>query len=92
MSELIYHAENWFREAARCYVENHQGCPWCHEANGVYQSARNGVTEYRCGNCEFLACHDQAAGRYYMGPGREHEAPTTMFAFHEFLSENPSAK
>src|SRR6266404_3936062 len=50
----------------RSYVENHQGCPWCLGANRVYKSERNGVTEYRCGCCDFLACYDKQAGRYYM--------------------------
>ncbi|HEV3115697.1 MAG TPA: hypothetical protein VGY58_01510 [Gemmataceae bacterium] len=90
MSEPAYHAENWFREAIRSYAENHQGCPWCLGANRVYKSERNGVTEYRCGSCDFLACYDKQAGRYYMGPGKDRQAPVTMHAFKVLPGEKPA--
>ena len=43
MCQPAYNAENWFHEAVRWYVEQHQGCPWCLGANRVYKSDRNGV-------------------------------------------------
>ena len=39
--------EEWFADAATCYAERHQGCPWCGGPNRVYKSARGNVLEYR---------------------------------------------
>jgi hypothetical protein len=70
----------WFHEAARCYVEMHQGCPWCGGANRVYRSARRNVIEYHCGACDFFACQEQSSGRYFMGPGHNFCPATTLAA------------
>lgn len=81
---MMFQAETpgeWFEEAARFYVERHQGCPWCGGANRVYRSERNQVLEYHCGACDFFACHDQESGRYYMGPGRSGIGSLTMVAW-----------
>ena len=89
VSEPTYNALNWFREAVEWYADKHQGCPWCQGANRVYKSERNNVTEYHCGNCEFLACYDKKANRYFMGPGKDHQAPRTMHAFKAVEIEKP---
>ena len=80
MCQPAYNAENWFHEAVRWYAEQHQGCPWCLGANRVYKSDRNGVTEYRCGSCDFLVCHDRQTGRYFMGAGKDRQTRSTMHA------------
>ncbi len=61
--------QEWFEEAARCYVDNHQGCCWCGGANRVYRSERGGRLEYECGECEFYASREDGDGRYFMAPG-----------------------
>jgi hypothetical protein len=80
MSEIELTACEWFQEASYCYVEKHQGCPWCKGANRVYKSVRGQSTEYLCGGCDFFACHDQETGQYFMGPGRKAPAAVTMHA------------
>jgi len=70
----------WFQEAARWYVEKHQGCPWCGGANRVYRSIRRRLVQYHCGACDFLVCHEQDSDRYFMGPGHDTRAPATMHA------------
>jgi hypothetical protein len=70
----------WFEEAARCYVEKHQGCPWCEGANRVYRSERGQLLEYHCGGCDFFVCHDFESGRYFMGPGHPSIGSRTMVA------------
>ena len=63
VSEPTYNAVNWFKEAVEWYADKHQGCPWCKGANCVYKSSRRGLTEYRCGTCDFLVCLDGKIGR-----------------------------
>ncbi len=70
----------WFQEAARCYVEKHQGCPWCGGANRVYRSERKLGMEYHCGGCDFFVSHDRESGQYFMGPGRSSTGSLTMVA------------
>ena len=70
----------WFQEAARSYIEKHQGCPWCRGAYRVYRSERSQLLEYHCGGCDFFACHDQQTGKYFMGPGRRSLGALTMVA------------
>ena len=65
----------WFAEAARCYVERHQGCCWCGGANRVYRSERGGRLEYECGDCEFYVCREQETGQFFMAPGSDRDAP-----------------
>lgn len=68
--------QEWFEEAARCYVEHHQGCCWCGGANRVYRAERGGRLEYECGDCEFYACREHDNGLYFMAPGHGRAAPT----------------
>ena len=64
--------EEWYREAARCYVEGHQGCPWCGGSHQVFKTQRGSRQEYFCCGCEFFASFDQNTYSYFASPG---EAP-----------------
>jgi hypothetical protein len=81
MSQPARSAREWFAEAARCYTEKHQACPWCHASNCVYRSERDDLVEFHCGECEFYAFYEPKQGHHYMGPGEKHQpraAPPTM--------------
>lgn len=80
MQTSDHDAREWFFKACRSYVESHQGCPWCHGANRLYNSQRGPVREFHCGVCDFFVCHDQITDSYYLGEGIEHEAPLTHLA------------
>ena len=56
-------------------------------ANCVYKSSRRGLTEYRCGTCDFLVCLDGKIGRYFMGPGTTRRTVPTMHALAVFGPE-----
>ncbi|MCI0459929.1 MAG: hypothetical protein L0Z62_23510 [Gemmataceae bacterium] len=75
-------SSEWFREAARCYVERHQGCAWCGGSYRVFQRRRGDVVEYQCSGCDFRAGHDEASDKYVLVPGesRTKAPPKTMFA------------
>ena len=76
MSQLEQTPKQWFQEAARYYVEGHQGCVWCGGANCVYRSQRGGRLEYYCSECDFFACFDAQADRYFVTTGHPNqEAP-----------------
>lgn len=64
----------WFVEAARCYVEGHQGCPWCGGSHRVYKTERDGRLEYYCSGCDFYASHDSRADAYVAVPGEAEAA------------------
>jgi hypothetical protein len=77
-------AQEWFQEAARCYIEHHQGCAWCGGAHQVYQKQEGGRVSYSCHHCDFRAGHDEASGRYVVIPGEPQPIgvqPGTMLAF-----------
>jgi hypothetical protein len=80
MTQAELTPREWYDEAVRCYTENHQGCPWCGSAHGVYHSQRNRVIEYYCGSCEFFASHDEKNDRFFSGPGHTNQAQITMYA------------
>ena len=64
-------ARDWFQEAARCYVENHQGCAWCGGSHRVYHQRQHTEVIYFCTGCDFRASHDHATGRYSSLPGED---------------------
>ncbi len=71
----------WYRQAARCYAEAFQGCPWCNTFNCVYRTERGARIEFECGECGFFTCHEQDPERYFMTPGHPRQgkpAPQTM--------------
>lgn len=74
--------EEWFHEAARHYVEGHQGCVWCDGVNCVYRSQREGRLEYYCSECDFFTCSDPPSGRYFMTPGQERPATSAPGPLH----------
>ena len=60
MGLIAEHAPvKWFEEAARCYVEGHQACPWCGERHCVFRSEWGGRVEYHCSACDFSARRDE---------------------------------
>jgi hypothetical protein len=59
----------WFQLAANWEVEGHQGCPCCRSQHCVFRAEVGRRVEYYCTVCDFSACHDKAAGRYYATPG-----------------------
>jgi hypothetical protein len=69
MSQPEQTPAQWFGEAARHYVEGHQGCVWCGGVNCVYRSQRDGRLEYDCSECDFFACFDPQVERYVVSPG-----------------------
>ena len=74
--------ENWFIEAARWYIEQHQGCCWCGRANEVYRTERGVRVEYECGACEFYVCHEQATDHYFMAPGSDRRCEPSRPTLH----------
>jgi Zn finger protein HypA/HybF involved in hydrogenase expression len=75
MPHRLRTAQEWFQEAARCYIEGHQACVWCGECHSVYKSAQGNRMEYYCSSCEFSAGHDRASDRYFSAPGH---TPTSV--------------
>ena len=61
----------WFSEAARCYVEGHQACPWCCGSHRVFRSERIDRTDYYCNCCDFYASHERRTDRYHAVAGRQ---------------------
>jgi hypothetical protein len=74
-------SSEWFAEAARCYVESHQGCAWCGGSYRVYQLRRDGRVDYYCNGCDFRASHDEETDEYIAVPGevQSKRTPETMF-------------
>jgi len=74
--------QEWFEEAARCYLEKHQGCAWCGGQHRVYQLVQEQQVVYYCYGCEFRAGHDKQVGNFFSFPGQETRKPkTTMLHF-----------
>jgi hypothetical protein len=66
-------ANHWFHEAAKAYVEHHQGCPWCGGSYCLSRHTAKGKERYSCQICDFQVCHDSAADRYDSVPGVDSE-------------------
>jgi hypothetical protein len=62
-------AHQWYQEAVRCYVENHQGCASCGQSHCVFPARWGLRTEYYCSACDFSTCHDAQTGRYFAATG-----------------------
>jgi hypothetical protein len=76
-------SREWFEAAARCYVEKHQGCPWCGGSYRVFKTQKDGCLEYSCIGCDFLARYDEVANTYATIPGEAYAIdppPPTMHA------------
>ena len=61
----------WYAEAARWYIEGHQGCPYCGGRHCVLRSDRGRRIEYICSVCEFSACRDRESGQHYAAEGEK---------------------
>jgi len=73
-------AKDWFDEAARCYVEKHQGCAWCSGSHRVFRLQDEVEITYYCNCCDFRVALDVEAGQYNFIPGEElSEGPKTDF-------------
>jgi hypothetical protein len=74
--------QEWFHEAARCYIEMHQGCAWCGGAHQVHHRSEGNKMTYSCHRCDFRVSRDLATGHCTFVPG-EHKkngaVPDTMF-------------
>ena len=57
-------AAEWFAEARRWYIEEHQGCPRCQTRHCVFRSQWGPRTEYHCTACDFSTAHDGHTSRY----------------------------
>jgi hypothetical protein len=73
-------SSEWFAEAARCYVEQHQGCAWCGGSYRVFHSSHGTQSEYYCNGCDFRVVYDSATGRFHSYPGEKQAGakPLTM--------------
>jgi hypothetical protein len=73
-------SSEWFEEAARCYVEQHQGCAWCGGSHRVFKVHKGSKIEYYCNGCDFLAGYDPEAGTHFCVPGeaKTRRVPDTM--------------
>jgi hypothetical protein len=72
---------DWYEDAARCYVERHQGCAWCGGSYRVFLQKRDRRVEYYCSGCDFRTGHDETSNQYYSIPGEDitGDVPDTMF-------------
>jgi hypothetical protein len=64
-------AQEWFHEAARCYLDKHQGCAWCGGPHRVYQLVQELQIVYYCYGCDFRAGHDKTTGQFFSFPGEK---------------------
>ena len=73
--------QEWFAEAARLYVERHQGCAWCGGSHRVFHTQRGSRREYFCTGCDFRSGYDACINRYYSYPGepQQSDKPPTMY-------------
>jgi hypothetical protein len=69
-------AQEWFEEAAQCYVEGHQACAWCGGCHRVFKTTRRSRLEYHCTDCDFYVSQDEQTGEYAVEPGEEQAAGT----------------
>ena len=74
-------AREWFEEAVRCYVENHQGCAWCGGAHRVFKVHKGSRIEYYCNGCDFRTGYDPETQVHFSVPGEapSGRVPDTMF-------------
>jgi hypothetical protein len=60
---------DWFQEAARCYVEHHQGCAFCRGVHRVYQLVEDQQVVYYCYDCDFRTGFDRKTGQFFSYAG-----------------------
>jgi hypothetical protein len=62
-------ASAWFEKAMTCYIERHQGCPWCGGAHCVFRTRRSDREQYACSACDFFTCHTFQDNNYFVTLG-----------------------
>ena len=62
-------AAAWFEKAATCYVDRHQGCPWCGNRHCVFRTRRPDREQFSCSECDFFTCHTFHDDAYFVTPG-----------------------
>jgi hypothetical protein len=65
-------AAEWFAEARRWYIEEHQGCPRCQARHCVFRSQWGQRVEYHCTACDFSTAHDGQTSRFCVGSPGSH--------------------
>jgi hypothetical protein len=76
-------AQEWFQEAARCYLERHQACAWCGGQHRVHQLVQEQQIVYYCYGCDFRAGHDKRAGEFFSVPGEKATAGKKTMLYSE---------
>ena len=71
-------AVEWFVDAARWYVEGHQGCVSCGGQHCVFRSEWGARVEFYCSACDFSVGHDIRTGRYFAVAGQPEPLPETL--------------
>jgi hypothetical protein len=71
MKSLARSAADWFKDAERAYVEQHQGCAWCGGAYRVRLASEGSKHIYNCQRCDFQVTYDTHSRRYHVVPGEE---------------------
>jgi hypothetical protein len=80
-------AADWFAEAKRCYIEEHQGCPWCGGPHRVTHVESPERTAFACQRCDFQVVQDHRTGQCRFIPGEELSDMTeTMLGYPIFQS------
>ena len=70
--------QDWYVEAERCHVEEHQGCPCCGARHCVFCSQWGDRVEYHCTACDFSASRDPRTGRHFTTAETGRERPRTV--------------
>ncbi len=80
MGHPVRSACDWYKEAARCYLEGHQACAWCGGQHQVFKIKTATGVEYHCNQCDFRAGYDRHLDRHTVIPGETSgkRAPATM--------------
>lgn len=63
--------DQWFAQAKRVYMEQHQGCAWCGGSHRVHAYEHGGSQVFHCQRCDFQVSFDSRTRRYQVIPGEE---------------------
>jgi hypothetical protein len=72
---------DWFEEAARRYLETHQGCAWCGGTHCVYHVVERHQESYYCNDCDFHTGYDIPSDEYTSFPGTPTKSGATVTMF-----------
>jgi hypothetical protein len=76
--EIGLRPQDWYAQAARAYLQQHQGCPSCQRQHCVFRSVSGSRVEYYCSVCEFAVCHDRKTGACMATPGKPDAVSPTL--------------